>query len=198
VTTKDAPEVTAQAEPAADVEPVLAVIQHEVRPDAVERYEAWLARIMPVAADFAGHRGVHVIRPGPTGRRRYTVTVRFASVGFARAWFESATRRALMREAEPLLARDEAIHTLAGLELWFERRPGTPARWKQFAVTAATIYPLTLLVPAALQAALASLGLALPPLLQQLLVAVGIVAAMTWVVMPSVVRALSGWLHRGE
>ena len=89
--------MTAKVDPAADVEPVVAVIQHEVRPDAVERYETWLARIMPAAADFAGHRGVHVIRPGPTGRRRYTVTVRFASVGFAKAWFESATRRALMR-----------------------------------------------------------------------------------------------------
>jgi len=65
-------------------------------------------------------------------------------------------------------------------------------------VTAAAIYPLTLLVPAALQAALASLGLALPLLLQHLLVAVGIVAAMTWVVMPTVVRALSGWLYRRE
>jgi uncharacterized protein len=190
--------VTAKVDPAADVEPVVAVIQHEVRPDAVERYETWLARIMPAAADFAGHRGVHVIRPGPTGRRRYTVTVRFASVGFAKAWFESATRRALMREAEPLLAGDEAIHTLAGLELWFERGPRAPVRWKQFAVTAAAIYPLTLLVPAALQAALASLGLALPLLLQHLLVAVGIVAAMTWVVMPTVVLALSGWLYRRE
>lgn len=196
--TKDAPEVTAQAYPAADTEPVVAVIQHDVRPDAVECYESWLARIMPAAADFAGHRGVRVIRPGTMGRRRYTVTVRFASIDFARAWFESATRRALMREAEPLLAGDEAIHTLAGLELWFERGPGTPVRWKQFAVTAAAIYPLTVLVPAALHAALAALGLALPVLLQQLLVAVGIVAAMTWVVMPSVVRALSGWLHRRE
>ena len=43
--------------------PVTTVIQQRPKPDAVARYEDWLKEIIPVAQQFAGHRGVNVIRP---------------------------------------------------------------------------------------------------------------------------------------
>jgi len=71
---------------------VTAVIGHEVKPDAGPRYEQWLARIIPVAARFPGHRGVNVIRPA-AGTHSYTVTIHFDTLDHAQDWFRSDARR---------------------------------------------------------------------------------------------------------
>jgi antibiotic biosynthesis monooxygenase (ABM) superfamily enzyme len=94
-----------------EAEPVTAIIQHEVRPDSVQRYERWLERIMPAAAAFPGHAGVRVVRPPAHGPRRYSVAVRFDSLAEAQAWFGSDARRALLREAA---------------DLWFAAKPSAP------------------------------------------------------------------------
>jgi len=183
---------------ATESEQVSAIIQHEVRPDAVPRYERWLERIMPAAAGFGGHRGAHVVRHPGHGPRRYSVALRFESLAHAQNWFGSDVRRALMEEAKELLVREETVSTLSGLELWFDTAPGhrPPPRWKMFLVTVAAIYPLTLLVPWALQPLLSVMAAARQPLLYHLAVAVAIVALMTWVVMPCVTRWLAAWLKR--
>ena len=54
------------------------VVQHAVRPEATERYETWLSQISAKNAEYPGHQGVHIIRPGP-GNRTYTVVVGFAT-----------------------------------------------------------------------------------------------------------------------
>lgn len=183
---------------AVESEQVTAIIQHDVRPDAVARYERWLERIMPAAAAFRGHRGVHVVRPSGRGPRRYSVAVRFESLAHAQTWFGSDVRRALMEEAAELLVRAETVNTLSGLELWFGTPPGRrpPPRWKLFLVTVAAIYPLTLLVPWALQPLLSVVTAMREPWLYHLAVAVAIVALMTWVVMPRMTRWLADWLNR--
>jgi antibiotic biosynthesis monooxygenase (ABM) superfamily enzyme len=184
-------------EAAAEPEQVSAVIQHEVRADAVPHYERWLERIMPAAAAFGGHRGVHVVRHPGHGARRYSVALRFESLAHAQNWFGSDVRRALMDEAKALLVREETVSTLPGLELWFGTPPGRrpPPRWKVFLVTVAAIYPLTLLVPWALQPMASQVPALREPLLYHLAVAVVIVALMTWVVMPNVTRWLARWLN---
>ena len=183
---------------APEAEQVTAIIQHEVRAEAQERYERWLERIMPAAAAFPGHGGASVVRPSARGPRRYSVAVRFDSLDHAQAWFGSDARRALLQEAAELLVRDETVSTLSGLELWFGRPPGRrpPARWKMFLVTVAAIYPLTLLVPWALQPLLSSVAVLRTLLVHHLVVALAIVALMTWVVMPRLTRHLAGWLNR--
>jgi antibiotic biosynthesis monooxygenase (ABM) superfamily enzyme len=183
---------------APEAEQVTAIIQHDVLPYAVQRYERWLERIMPAAAAFPGHGGVSVVRPPARGPRRYSVAVRFDSLDHAQSWFGSEARRALLQEAAELLVRDETVSTLSGLELWFGTPPGRrpPARWKMFLVTVAAIYPLTLLVPWALQPLLSAVAMLREPLLHHLVVALAIVALMTWVVMPRLTRHLAGWLNR--
>lgn len=182
---------------AVEPEQVVAIIQHEVRPDAILRYERWLERIMPVAAEFKGHCGVHVVRPSERGPRRYSVAVRFDSLAHAQTWFSSEARRQLMEEAAGLLVRGETVSTLPGLDIWFGlptgRRP--PARWKLFLLTVAAIYPLTLLVPWALQPAQSMVMALREPWLYHLAVAVAMVALMTWVVMPCMTRWLARWLN---
>lgn len=83
------------------------------------------------------------------------------------------------------------------------RRPAAaPAarRHKQFLLTLAAIYPLTLFVPWLLQPLFALESALVPalrhPLLDHLLVAAVVVSLMVWVVMPRATRLLSGWLVR--
>lgn len=179
-------------------ESVTLLIQQEVRAEAVDRYERWLERIMPVAASFDGHAGVQVARPPAQGPRRYSLAVRFHSLAAAQQWMQSQQRRTLMTEAAELLVRDETVSTLTGLTAWFcaPTVQSPPRRWKQFVVSLAAIYPLTLLLPWAIGQLQAALGIRMPPALQQLFVAVSLVALMTWIVMPRATRLLVRWLHR--
>ncbi len=174
---------------------VTSVIRHEVRPEAQARYEQWLQRITPLAGRFPGHRGVNVIRPG-AGSHAYTITIRFDSLGHAEDWFLSEARRELIEEVQPLLRVSESVETVTGLEFWFTPAPGRPpARpWKQFLVTLSAIYPLTLLVPWALQPLFDAVPALQPQPASRLVVAVVVVALMTWVVMPRLTRRVAKWL----
>ena len=85
---------------------VTVVIQHEVAPESVSRYEEWASRIVPVAARFPGHRGASVIRPSGDARC-YTVTLRFDTLQHAEDWLASDARAHLVQELAPLLQRPE-------------------------------------------------------------------------------------------
>ena len=189
-------DIAARGIPRADM--VTAVIGHEVKPDAGPRYEQWLARIIPVAARFPGHRGVNVIRPA-AGTHSYTVTIHFDTLDHAQDWFRSDARRQLVEEVEPLLARAEMLDTVTGLEFWFMPQSAAQNRarpYKQFLLTLSVIYPLTLIVPWALRPLLGALPALQHVLIDHLIVAALIVGLMTYVVMPRYTRLLAGWLYR--
>ena len=177
---------------------VRVVVEHALKPGSAWRYEQWLAKIIPMAASFGGHRGVHVMRP-PTGMDVYTVTVSFDSLGEAEAWMRSRVRQELVTELEPLLDHPEKLDTVTGLEFWFMPPTATQKRvrpYKQFLLTLSVIYPLTMLVPWGLHPIIAML-----PFLQawpvEHLVGVGIVVALiTWVIMPRYTKLVSAWLFR--
>ncbi len=184
-----------QREPARP-DTVTAVIRQTVKPEAAEQYEQWLRKVMPIAARFPGHRGVNVIHPA-AGTRQYTIIIRFDSLAHAQDWFGSDARRQLVDEAATFLDEDESVETRTGLEFWFHPPPGQkPARrYKQFLLTLSVIYPLTLLVPAALH----RLFDRVPPLHnhygEHLVASAAIVALMVYVIMPRYTRLMSRWLY---
>lgn len=58
---------------------VTLVISHTLDPEHGERYEQWLGKIMPVAAEFPGHLGANVIRP-TAGQNLWSVIIRFDTI----------------------------------------------------------------------------------------------------------------------
>ncbi|MEU4560095.1 hypothetical protein AB0F72_17065 [Actinoplanes sp. NPDC023936] len=66
-----------------------------------------------------------------------------------------------------------------------------PPRWKTFVLTAAVILILQNLV----SALLTPLTTGWPPVLRSAVVITGVVALMTWVMMPRLTRWLAGWLR---
>lgn len=184
------------ARPAAARPNVSLIIEHAVRRDAVERYEAWLHTIMAKAGEYPGHQGVHIIRP-TAGTSRYTAVLRFATVDDASAWTSSADRRALAAEIADALEAAERLDIKPGLDFWFTPPAGVPRKarpWKQWLVTTSLIWPLTMAVPAVLSPVFQ----AVPALgaygVSHLIVAATIVALVTWLLMPPYVKRVSNWL----
>ena len=82
---------------------VTLVITHTLRPDQAQRYEQWLGKIMPLAAEFPGHLGANVIRP-TDGQNLWNIIIRFDTLEHLYNWTQSDTRRELVEEIAPLLA----------------------------------------------------------------------------------------------
>jgi antibiotic biosynthesis monooxygenase (ABM) superfamily enzyme len=177
--------------------PVTTVIRQHPLPDAVDRYEAWLKEIIPVAQTFAGHQSVSVIRPH-VASDAYTIVLHFDSVANLRKWLDSETRVHLMEKIRPYLRAAEAIDIKTGFEFWFTPPPtGKPAKpYKQFLVTLSAIFPLTIIVPWCLQTLFAWIPQFALPGVRQFIVAAVVVGLMVYVVMPRYTRAVSHWLFR--
>lgn len=89
----------------------------------------------------------------------------------------------------------EAKHPhISGLETWFvipgQKAVIPPPRWKMALVTILGVWPASILVPWVLNPFM--IGMPWP--LQAFFVAVGIVAILTWAIMPVLVRILNRWL----
>ncbi|MFL9879962.1 antibiotic biosynthesis monooxygenase [Herbaspirillum rhizosphaerae] len=176
---------------------VTIVIQHDIRTGSQSDYEQWLKRILPIAAEAPGHRGVNVIKP-PAGTNRYTVTIRFETLEYAEQWLASPARRDLIREAAPLMEQQEKVDTITGLEFWFTPPAGQPQKrakpWKQFLLTLSVIYPLTLVLPWLLGPVFGAVPVLQHQLISKLIAAAIIVGLMTYVIMPRYTRLAQKWL----
>jgi antibiotic biosynthesis monooxygenase (ABM) superfamily enzyme len=189
--------MVAEAGPGSGPDMVTAVILHQVGIAMRPRYEQWLDRIIPVAATFPGHRGVDVLRP-TEGSQTYTVAVRFDDLAGAQAWLASRAHQMLVVEVEPLLVASGKLNAVTGLEFWFEppcnRR--VPRRFKQFLLTLSVFQVLTMLVTPVVHALFGAVPPLLPHWIEPLAVTSIIVAAMTYVVMPTCARMSGTWLYR--
>ena len=177
--------------------PVTTIIRHRPLADGVWRYEDWLKEIALVAQQFAGHRGVNVIRPHGAADV-YTIVVHFDAGKHLRKWLDSDVRAQLVRRIRPFLRSEENIDIKTGLEFWFTPPPGgKPAKqYKQFLVTFSAILPLSILVPWFLQPLFASYPTLALPLIGHFIVAAAMVGIMTYVVMPHYTRLVARWLFR--
>ena len=61
-------------------ETVTLVVRHQVRPNHLPRYEAWLRRIITTASQCPGHLGVDVVRSRQPCVTLFTCVLRFASL----------------------------------------------------------------------------------------------------------------------
>jgi len=103
----------------------------------------------------------------------------------------------LLADIRPELESDEQVEIHSGIDYWFTPPTPTskqPTRWKQWLITTAVIWPLTMLVPYVLS----PLFRLVPALdtwgIRHGLVAATIVGLVVYVIMPRVVRMVSKWL----
>lgn len=165
-------------------------ITRRVRADRVADFERALAAFAARSLAEPGARGVHFLRPPPdSDGREYGILRSFASEADRDAFYETALFKAWTAEIAPMVEGEPTYRELSGLEAWFRGAP--LPRWKMAVLTWVAVWPVSMVVPAAI----VPLAAGLPRPLVSGLVAAGIVVVLTWGAMPLLVKAAAPWLH---
>ena len=183
------------------------VIQHHVRPDKEQDFEEWLKGIAGESAQFRGHEGMTIVRPGEGGPHpEYVVVVRFATYDDLRRWEQSTQRANWMGLVEPMILERPTYRTATGLETWF-KLPGhtvvvPPPQYKMAVLVFVALIPLILLVVSLLDLAVsdqpylaASVELGPDFFFSTMVSTLIVVVLMTWVAMPLLTRLAGRWLY---
>lgn len=176
-----------------------ALITHRVNPDQQTAYEDWLLRIGAACSSQPQHLDTQIVRPISGLTDTYTVIVRFSDRTALQHWLQSATRRQLIEQVQPLLVAADSVQIRSGLDFWFmpdtpQVRP--PLRWKQAVATWIALYPLVLITPMLLLPVVHGLGLPSWRWLDTLLCTSLVVLLMVYLVMPHWTRLIRRWLFR--
>lgn len=183
-------------------EVVTLVIKHRIRAGMEDAYEAWLRRIVAIAASYPGHLGVDVIRSKSGGLHLFTCVLRFHSTEAMQRWLDSDERVQLVEQARPMLADGDQTEVNPHNEFWFtpasEASAPQPPRWKQACVTFLVICPLTLLIPLIWGPVFALSPFLANYVVSTALVTVTIVLLVCYLMMPAATRLFSPWLNAGH
>jgi antibiotic biosynthesis monooxygenase (ABM) superfamily enzyme len=171
---------------------VTVVVTWHVRQGHEQEFDAWFRDVSAAALKFPGHLGLNVVHPGDQGTE-YVIVFRFDTDEHLKAWMESDVRREFLEKAEQFREEQPTYHVERGLEYWFETGDTkAPPRWKMAILTVLGVWPVSILVSSALAPLIGSLL----PILQALVVSIGIVCLLTWVVMPLLVKLFSPLLKQ--
>lgn len=171
--------------------PVKIVIERRATAGGAALLERWIRSMLRSAEQADGLEGSSVLASG-TGD--YFLLLRFRSAARLGAWQSSDSVKQLLADGDRFSLPLEPV-VRSGLETWFTL-PGhaigqPPPKWKMALVTWSALLPQAYL-----------LGLVIPHTWPRLAgVAVGTalpVAALTWFIMPNLVKQLHRWLHAGE
>jgi uncharacterized protein len=178
------------------VAPVTVIVTRWVQHGRAAEFERLMSGMQAAAARFPGHMGGFLIPPDAPEHGCYRTLFAFDNEAHLQAWTLSDERNEWLGRIATVTHGDAAVRLLSGLETWFAlpaaRTQVPPPRWKMALVTWSGIFPLALLSS---QTVALLLGPWLHPALVVLAATGLIVAAMTWLVMPTLVRLLAGWLY---
>lgn len=172
---------------------VTTIIAREVRPDAVDRYERWLAGIGDSLGQRPGHRGTTVLRPAE-GSNDFVVVLQFDTTAHMQAWLDSDERRDWLERLAPLCVGHARVMPLAGLGRLATAASGglePPPRYKTAIMVLMGLYPVAFGMNRTLRPALGDL----PEPLALLIQLSASIAVMVYLVLPVLSKALAGWLR---
>jgi antibiotic biosynthesis monooxygenase (ABM) superfamily enzyme len=193
----DPPSSQFQTDPELSNSGAIVVISHHVKEGNEQQYEAWLNEIVPRSKTYAGHMGVHIIRPVPGASKKYTAIIRFDTHEHLLTWMHSPDRDALIEKIQPLLADDDRFHVISGMDFWFTpegAQARLPKRWKQFLVTWSAIFPLVTLTSAAITKFIGYFSLDDNFYIKTFVITGIVVTLMVYVVMPRYTKLVARWL----
>jgi antibiotic biosynthesis monooxygenase (ABM) superfamily enzyme len=176
-----------------------AVITHRVNEGQHDRYEQWLMKIIPLCKAYPGHLDWQVVRPIAGLSFTYTVIIRFDTQGNLQQWLNSSDRKRLIEEARPFLAAEDSFFTRSGLEFLFTPEGAearVPKRWKQFLVTWAAIYPVSLFSQSVFAPIMHTMGIPENRYLKTFMISGIVVYLMVYVIMPRFTKLLKRWLYK--
>lgn len=174
--------------------PVHMAITRRVRKDRVGEFERELLAFASESLTDPHSRGVHLLYPTPgTDIPEYGILRSFENAVARDNFYRSDFYLNWTTKIEPLVEGTVETRELSGLEAWFRGGPGgPPPRWKMAVLTWMAVWPVSMGVPRIL---VPLIGESIPHVLRAGVVAAGIVAVLTWVAMPLLVRIAHRWIH---
>jgi antibiotic biosynthesis monooxygenase (ABM) superfamily enzyme len=165
-------------------------ITRKVKPGHEAAFEESLREFFQESLDHRGVLGVHLISP-PRGAitREYGILRTFADERERDEFYRSDRFEKWQQRVVELTEGERTYRELHGLEAWF-RAVAPPPRWKMAVLTWLGVWPTSFLVGSLVGPTVASL----PALASAAIVAAFIVACLTWIVMPLLVKFFHGWL----
>lgn len=176
--------------------PVTAVVSHRVRPDQEAEFLEFQDRLEEAERAIPGYQGSEVFRPVPGVQEDWTALFRFDSKEHLDAWMRSEERRRLLEDARCF--ENYEVRTVGNaFGSWFPLSEGSQAppapSWKQAMTVLLALYPTVMILAFTLGAWLNDAHV--PPWLAMFVSNVASVAALTWLLMPALARALGFWLQ---
>ena len=173
--------------------PIHIVITRRVRPGREAEFQAALREFFQESFGHYGVLGASMLVPVPgSDSTEFGILRTFASARERDAFYASPLFAAWEERIAPLTEDAWTYRPLTGMEAWFRAPQRPPARWKMALLTWIAVWPGSVSVRAAL---FPVLGSALPGVIFAGAVAAGIVAVLTWVAMPLLVKAARAWLQ---
>jgi antibiotic biosynthesis monooxygenase (ABM) superfamily enzyme len=174
--------------------PVHVAITRHIKAGCEAEFQEALGEFLKTSFGQAGVHGASMLVPLPGSTyAEYGILRTFANEQERDAFYESAMFRAWKERVAPLTEGDPQYRQLHGLEAWF-RNPTfpNPPQWKMALLTFIAVWPVSVAVPALLNPLI---GRSVSNAIFAGAVAGGIVAVLTWGVMPILVRLAGGWLY---
>lgn len=172
---------------------VTAVASFRIDPNANDEFRAWYRRLHDVLDRFDGFIRSELVEPVPGTQDETAIIFSFTSREALDRWLDSAERRHVLAEIDPILESERTVNVVGGFAGWFSATTSaTPKRWKQAALVLLALYP-TALVLGVVRDEL------YPDLSDPVAVLVGNVigvAILSWLLMPTLTRRFDGWLRR--
>lgn len=175
--------------------PVTVNVLQRVKPGSEVLFETVLADLIEAAKSFDGHLGANVFRPADRSNLEYRIVFKFNHLSNLKRWESSAIRQKLLDRANQLTVGDGQLSILTGLETWFTlpNQPGVvpPPRYKMMVISGLTIYFLINLINVLVLPIINPLH----PLLRTFVLTLLMVAIMTYIAMPCMVKLFAWWLY---
>jgi len=171
--------------------PVHVAVTRKILPGKEEEFKAALRNFLGESFIQGGVQGAGMITALPGAASN--------EIGILRTFANEAQRDAFYNSKlfkdwdayAATLTEPAQYRNLTGLEAWF-RSPNQPPRYKMALATLVGVFPTAML----LAVTLIPVTLSWPLAVGQLVIAVVMVALLTWVVMPVVTKILGGWLSK--
>lgn len=166
------------------------LILRRIKPGAETEFDQAVRLWIPAALQHPGHLGVFLLQPGPESSE-HGALLRFRSMADWERFRDWPPYARFLADIRPLLLEDPRVEVLHGLEALF--RPGAdrpPPRWKMAVATWMGVNGMVWAVSRGFSA----LNPGWPGWVGFLVGNALVVAGLTWVVMPALVRVLGPWL----
>ncbi|MDB6174731.1 MAG: hypothetical protein JWL59_4042 [Chthoniobacteraceae bacterium] len=173
---------------------VTVVVRRTTKPGCESDFENAMREFIAFALAFPGNCGIHVLRSVQANPREYTVIDRFADPAARKAFVAAESYKEWMIRLRALTEEEPHIEEMGGTSGWFslpdKPHAKPPPRPKMALVTFLGVYPLTSVFPRLFKQLLPGWH----PLLVNVIVTSLIVACLTWLVMPILIRVFRKWL----